>query len=152
MRKYNVNYIKIFGKKRQESLINNDSPKMSDEFPGKEKETFIKIELKCPLILMRALDQNGIITTETVNVDYRVEKLLSSIIIHNTIDLTRQIVKILKDNNFCRKIYVSKRALTKKYKTKRMRSLNKKNDLPSKNLKIHSPRLSLGIIPDVIED
>ena len=103
---------------------------------------------------MRALDENGIITTETVNVDYRVEKILSKIIIHNAIDLTRQLVNILKDNNFCRKIYVSRRAINKKYKTKKTKNI-RRNDVTLTQLTNKSPRLSfcsLGIIPDVNEE
>ena len=153
--KYNINYLNILRQKKQELLnINKDPPKMADEFPGKEKGTKIKVELKCPLILMRALDENGIITTETVNVDYRVEKILSKIISHNSIDLTRQLVNILKDNNFCRKIYVSRRAINKKYKTKKTKNI-RRNDVTLTQLTNKSPRLSfysLGIIPDVNEE
>ena len=68
---------------------------------------------------MIALDKNGFVTTESGNSDYRVEKLLSQIIIHNDMDLTRQLVNILRDNNFCRKVYTSKR-VTKKYTTKKI--------------------------------
>ena len=153
--KYNINYLNILRQKKQELLnINKDPPKMSDEFPGKEKRTKIKVELKCPLILMKALDENGIITTETVNVDYRVEKILSKIISHNSIDLTRQLVNILKDNNFCRKIYVSRRAINKKYKTKKTKNI-RRNDVTLTQLTNKSSRLSfcsLGIIPDVNEE
>ena len=116
---------------------------MVDEFPGIDKGTKIKIEIKCPLILMRALDENGFVTTETVNVDHRVEKILSNIIIHNAIDLTRQLVIILRDNNFCRKIYVSKRALTKKMGTKK-RKFVYKSDFSLNKLINHSPIISMN--------
>ena len=149
--KYNINYIKLLQQKIATHII---KPKMSDEFPGIDKGTKIKIEIKCPLILMRALDENGFVTTETVNVDHRVEKILSNIIIHNAIDLTRQLVIILRDNNFCRKIYVSKRALTKKMDTKK-RKFVYKNDFSLNKLINHSPIISmnsLGIVPDIGEE
>ena len=149
--KYNINYIKLLQQKIATHII---KPKMSDEFPGIDKGTKIKIEIKCPLILMRALDENGFVTTETVNVDHRVEKILSNIIIHNAIDLTRQLVIILRDNNFCRKIYVSKRALTKKMDTNK-RKFVYKNDFSLNKLINHSPIISmnsLGIVPDIGEE
>ena len=110
-------------------------------------------KIKCPLILMRELDENGFVTTETVNVDHRVEKILSNIIIHNAIDMTRQLVSILRDNNFCRKVCVSKRALTKKIGTKKKNfvyksdfSLNKLNQSPIISMS------SLSIVPDTNEE
>ena len=95
---------------------------------------------------MKVLDNNGFLTTESVNVDYRVERILKNIIIHNSIDLTRQLVIILRDNNFCRKIYVSKRA-TKKMGTKKRKMMNQ---LLSKTPKITGR--SLDVVPDAKED
>ena len=149
--KYNINYISLLHQKNINHLV---KPKMVDEFPGIDKGTKIKIEIKCPLILMRALDESGFVTTETVNVDHRVEKILSNIIIHNAIDLTRQLVIILRDNNFCRKIFVSKRALTKKFGTKK-RKFVYKSEFSLNKLIYHSPIISnnsLGIVPDTNED
>ena len=149
--KYNINYINLLNQKKTNQII---KPRMMDEFPGKDKGTKIKIEIKCPLILMRELDENGFVTTETVNVDHRVEKILSNIIIHNAIDLTRQLVNILRDNNFCRKIYVSKRALTKKIGSKK-RKFVYKSDFSLNKLINHSPIISmnsLSIVPDAGEE
>ena len=146
--KYNFNNINLSHQKNS-----NHIPKMVDEFPGINKGTKIKIEIKCPLILMRALDEFGFVTTETVNVDYRVEKILSKIIIHNSIDLTRQLVTILRDNNFCRKVHKSRRALNKK--TSKRKKFVYKNDFSLNKLKNHSLLLSkdsLGIVPDENEE
>ena len=119
--KYNLNYkgVNIHPNNDNRQSNNVTEPKMIEEFPGKIKGTKIRIEIKCPLILMKTLDENGYLTTETVNVDYRVEKILSKIIIHNSIDLTRQLINILKDNNFCRKVYVSRRYFNKKRMTRK---------------------------------
>ena len=153
--KYNFSYSNLLLKKNQELKSKDFIPKMIQEFEGMKKGTKIRVEIKCPLILMKALDNNGFITTETVNVDYRVEQILSKIIIHNSIDLTRQLVNILKDNNFCRKIYVSKRALNKKNGTKRKKHTNRIKELPINQIINNSPRLSfcsLGVVPDTNED
>ena len=142
--KYNINYMNFLVKKSQKQHL--FSPKMINEFTGLKNGTKIKVEIKCPLILMKVLDNNGFLTTESVNVDYRVERILKNIIIHNSIDLTRQLVNILRDNNFCRKIYVSKRA-TKKMGTKKRKMLNQ---IISNTPKITGR--SLDIVPDVKED
>ena len=142
--KYNVNYMNFLVKKNQNHHLS--TPKMNNEFTGLKKGTKIKVEIKCPLILMKVLDNNGFLTTESVNVDYRVERILKNIIIHNSIDLTRQLVIILRDNNFCRKIYVSKRA-TKKMGTKKRKMMNQ---LLSKTPKIIGR--SLDVVPDAKED
>ena len=94
------------------------APKMINEFTGLKKGTKIKVEIKCPLILMKVLDNNGFLTTESVNVDYRVERILKNIIIHNSIDLTRQLVIILRDNNFCQK-FMSLKGQPKKWVLKK---------------------------------
>ena len=106
---------------------NSDEQLTLKEFPGAIKGTKIKIEMKCPLILIKTLDQHGYLTTEKVNVNYKVEKILSKIIKHNSIDLTKQIVNILKDNNFCRKIYVLNKKIYKKQAI-RKRFYNKINN------------------------
>ena len=146
--KYNINFL------NQNNTNNTSIPKMVGEFPGLKKGIKIKVEIKCPLILMRALDNNGFVTTEAVNVDHRVEKLLKNIIIHNSIDLTRQLFNILRDNNFCRKIYISKRAKKKKA-TKKKKNINKINEIPINQLINNSPILSFGsldVVPDTKED
>ena len=130
--KYNINFLNFqsYNIELQKKFIN---PKMVEELPGAKKGIKIKIEIKYPLILMKALDDDGIITTEEVNVDHRVQNIIRNIIIHNSIDLTRQLVNILKDNNFCRKIYVSKRPIRKK-KSKKKKILNNLNEISMKNL------------------
>ena len=150
--KYNVNYMNMLVKKIQNQ--NSHFPKMSGEYTGLKKGVKIKIEIKCPLILMKIIDNNGFLTTESVNVDYRVEKILKDIIIHNSIDLTRQLVNILKDNNFCRKIYVSKRT-NKKSGTKKKKMMNKLNEKSNNQIISNPPKLSvakLDIVPDVNEE
>ena len=137
--------------KKNQELKNDDfMPKMVEEFEGIKKGTKIRVEIKCPLILMRALNNSGFVSTETVNVDYRVERILSKITIHNSIYLTRQLVNILKDNNFCRKIYVSKRALNKKKGTKKRKQTTRLKKMPNNQITNNIPRLSfLGVVPDV---
>ena len=142
--KYNINYMNFLVTKSQKQHLS--SPKMNNEFTGLKKGTKIKVEIKCPLILMKVLDNNGFLTTESVNVDYRVERILKNIIIHNSIDLTRQLVNILRDNNFCRKIYVSKRTI-KKMGTKKRKMLNQITSNTPKNT-----GRTLDIVPDVKED
>ena len=81
---------------------------------GLKRNIKIKVEMKCPLIIMQDLDDLGFKVTERVNVDYDVEKKLSKISIHNSLDLTKQLIDILKDNNFCRKIVSTNRTFKKK--------------------------------------
>ena len=87
---------------------------MSTLFKGLKKNIQIKVEMKCPLIIMQDLDNFGFKINEKVNVDYKVEKVLSNLNIHNTLDLTKQLVDILKNNNFCRKIISTNRIFKKK--------------------------------------
>ena len=149
--KYNYNL--VYKSLAEDKSVDNNKklldPKIEEEFPGKKEGTRIKIEIKYPLILMKALDESCAITAESVNVDHRVENILRKIVIHNSIDLTRQLVNILKDNNFCRKVYVLRRGISRRNKTKRFQKSNKL--LPTKLIN-NSPRLSfisLGIPPDV---
>ena len=87
-----------------------DDVRMMRVFPGLVKNTKIKIEMKCPLIIMKALDEFGFKTTEKVNVDYNIEKKISNLKnINNSLELTKQLLNILKDNNFCRRVYISNR-------------------------------------------
>ena len=117
--KYNINFL------NQNNTNNSSIPNLVGEFPSLKEGIKIKVEIKYPLIQMRALNNSCFNVTESVNVDHRVEQLLKKMIIHNSIDLTRQLFNILRDNNFCRKIYVSKRA-AKKMGTKKKRITNKK--------------------------
>ena len=143
---YNVAYKSLAEDKSVDKNKKLLDPKIEEEFPGKMEGTRIKIEIKFPLILMKALDESCVITAESVNVDHRVENILRKIIIHNSIDLTRQLVNILKDNNFCRKVYILRRGISRRHKgTKRLQKSNKL--LPTKLIN-NAPRLSfisLGI-------
>ena len=135
------------------SVDNNEKllePKIEEEFPGKIEGTRIKIEIKFPLILMKALDESCVITAESVNVDHKVENILRKIVIHNSIDLTRQLVKILKDNNFCRKVYILRRGISRRNRgTKRLQKSNKL--LPTKLIN-NTPRLSFISLGIPIDD
>jgi hypothetical protein len=106
MKKYNYKYLKKY-KTLYEEKKNEDIPMSADSsvikiFQGLAKNTQIKIEVKCPLIYMVVLDELGYKIIEKINIDNRVEKLLSQITIYNPLDLTKQIINILKENNFCR--------------------------------------------------
>ena len=106
MKKYNYNYLKKYKTIYEEKKI-EDNPMSADSnvikiFQGLVKNTQIKIEVKCPLINMVVLDELGYKIIEKINIDNRVEKILSQLIKYNPLDLTKQIIKILKENNFCR--------------------------------------------------
>lgn len=118
MNKYNFKYLKQYKiiyeeKKIEENQCKEDSAMMKI-FQGIKKHTQIKIEVKCPLILMKALDEYGFKNIERINIDYVVEKKLSTLTINNSLDLTRQIINILKEYNFCRPTHISKRNVRKK--------------------------------------
>ncbi len=87
-------------------------------FKGLANNTQIKIDVKCPLIYMEALDESGYKSLEKINVDYKVEQILSKLTIDNPLDLTKQLINLLKENNFCRPTYVSKRSVKRKTMTK----------------------------------
>ena len=105
----------------------------------------IKVEMKCPLILIQDLDDLGFKTTERVNVDSNVESILSKLTIHNTLDLTKQLVDILKNNNFCRKIISSNRIFKKKT------TKNKINVIKDSTLIKKKSKTTLGVITDLKE-
>ena len=117
--KYNFNYLSQHQTISEENFLdeNGEDTRMIKIFKGMKPRTKIKLEMKCPLIIMQDLDDLCFKVTERVNVDYRVEKILSKISIHNSLDLTKQLISILKDNNFCRKIVTNrnfKKKTTKK--------------------------------------
>ena len=105
----------------------------------------IKVEMKCPLILIQDLDDLGFKTTERVNVDSNVESILSKLTIHNTLDLTKQLVDILKNNNFCRKIISSNRIFKKKT------TKNKINVIKDSTIIKKKSKTMLGVITDLKE-
>ena len=90
--------------------------------------TKIKVEMKCPLIIMQDLDNNGFKGTERINVDSKVEKIMSGLTIYNSLDLTKQLIEILKDYNYCRKVDNTNRTFKKKT-TKRKVSIKENNKL-----------------------
>lgn len=113
MNKYNNQFIKyyktIYEEKKNEEIPHGNDVSVIRIIPGMLKNTKIKIEIKYPLIIMKALDEFGFKTTEKVNVDNKVEKIMSNLSIKNSLDLTIQLINTLKDNNFCRRLYISNR-------------------------------------------
>jgi hypothetical protein len=112
--KYNFKYFNNYKPNYEENKIEDvplpDDVSMMRVIPGLVKNTKIKIEMKCPLIIMKALDEFGFKTTEKVNVDYKIEKKMSNLgKINNSLELTKKLLIILKDNNFCRRVYISNR-------------------------------------------
>ena len=126
--KYNFKYLNNYKTTYEENKI-DDVPlphdvSMMRVFPGLLKHTKIKIEMKCPLIIMKALDEFGFKTTEKVNVDYNIEKKISNLgKLNNPLELTKKLLNILKDNNFCRRIYLSNRNNFIKYSTSQNRQI-----------------------------
>ena len=146
--KYNSNYLSQHEAISEEAFLdeNGQDTRMIRIFKGLKKNIQIKVEMKCPLIIMQDLDNFGFKINEKVNVDYKVEKVLSNLNIHNTLDLTKQLIEILKDNNFCRSFDTTNRIFRKKTTKKRL-GLVKEN---SKTLK-KSSNLS-GTISDSKEN
>ena len=146
--KYNYNYLSQHKTISEEKFLdeNGQDLRTIKVLKGLKRNIKIKVEMKCPLIIMQDLDDLGFKVTERVNVDYDVEKKLSKISIHNSLDLTKQLIDILKDNNFCRKIVSTNRTFKKKT-TKKKISFIKENKLMTKK-----QTNILGIIADLKED
>ena len=146
--KYNFNYLSQHQTISEEKFIdeNGQDMRMIKVFKGKEKHVQIKVEMKCPLIIMQDLDDLGFKVTERVNVDSDVEKILSKITIHNSLDLTKQLINILKDKNFCRKISTTNRVFKKKTTKKKINILKDNRLMSKKNTNI------LSVIADSKED
>lgn len=126
--KYNFKYFKNCKLTNEENKIEDvplpDDVSMMRVFPGLVKNTKIKIEMKCPLIIMKALDEFGFKTTEKVNVNYKIEKKISNLEnINNPLELTKKLLNILKDNNFCRNVYASNRNNMIKYSTSKEKQI-----------------------------
>ena len=127
--KYFNNYKPAFEENKFEDVTLPDDVSMMRIFPGLIKNTKIKIEIKCPLIIMKALDEYGFKTTEKVNVDYNIEKKISNLKnINNSLELTKQLLNILKDNNFCRRVYLSNRNNMTRYSTSKDKQIMIKDD------------------------
>ena len=131
--KYNSKYFNNWKPSYEENKIEDvplpDDVRMMRVFPGLVKNTKIKIEIKCPLIIMKALDEFGFKATEKVNVDYNIEKKISNLEdINNSLELTKQLLNILKDNNFCRRVYISNRNNLVKYSTSKEKQITIKDN------------------------
>ena len=155
MRKYNFKYLKnykvIYEEKKIEDNIQDDVSIMKI-YQGINKNIQIKIEIKYPLILMKGLDEYGFKTTEKINIEYKIEKILTNLIINNSLDLTKQIINILKDNNFCRKDYSIKRNERKKTMNRQKKNTYKEN-IKQKEINICENSFgSLDAVPDLKED
>ena len=144
MNKYNFNFLKnyktIYEEKKIDDYTLNDVSYMK-VYQGINKNIKIKIEIKYPLVLMKTLNQLGYKNTEKIRVYNKVEKKLTKITIHNSLDLTKQVINILKENNFCRAGLGSQRNIRKK--TKR----DKKNTFKENTIyndKLNNPENSYG--------
>ena len=127
--KYNFNYISQHKTISEEQFTDeNEDLKIVKNFKGMRPHTKIKVEMKCPLIIMQDLDNNGFKGTERINVDSKVEKIMSGLTIYNSLDLTKQLIEILKDYNYCRKVDNTNRTFKKKT-TKRKVSIKENNKL-----------------------
>ena len=148
VKKYNFNYLSQHKTISEEQFLdeNGQDMRLIKIFKGKKKRVKIKVEMKCPLILMQDLDDLGFKVTERVNVDYKVEKILSKITINNSLDLTKQLINILRDNNFCRKIVATNRTFKKKTTKKKIDIIKENKSKTKKTTNI------LGIIADLKED
>ena len=94
--KYNFNYLSQHKVISEENVVdeNGEGLRAIKIFKGLYENTTIKVEMKCPLILIQDLDDFCFKVTERVNVDSKVERILSQIKIHNTLDLTKQLINI----------------------------------------------------------
>ena len=129
--KYNFNYLSQHKVISEENVVdeNGEDIRAIKIFKGLYENTTIKVEMKCPLILIQDLDDFCFKVTERVNVDSKVERILSQIKIHNTLDLTKQLINILRDHNFCRKIITTRNIKKKTTKKKTTSRLNSKRQI-----------------------
>ena len=156
MKKYNFKYLKnykvIYEEKKIEDNVQDDVSIMK-VYQGINKNIQIKIEIKYPLILMKGLDEYGFKTSEKINIEYKIEKILSNLTINNTLDLTKQIINILKAHNFCRKDYAAKRNERKKTMNKQKKNTYKENTIQNEKLNnFENSSGSLDIVPDLKEN
>ena len=121
-------------------------------YQGITKNIKIKIEIKFPLILMKTLNQLGYKNTEKISVDNRVEKILTKITIHNALDLTKQVINILKENNFCRRVFGSQRNIRKKTKREKKNTFKENTIYNEKLSNFENSYGSLGIVQDLKEE
>ena len=150
IKKYNENYISQHTPISEEKILdeNGEELKMIKLFKGMRPNVKIKVEMKCPLIIMQDFDDWGFKYTEGVNVEPTVEKTLSKLKINNSLDLTKQLIEVLKDNNYCRKIISSttNRSFRKKITKKKITMVKDNKSMTRKQT------TSLGVIADSKED
>ena len=148
--KYNYEYLSQHKTISEEKFIdeNGQDMRLIKVLMGLKNNVKIKVEMKCPLIIIQDLDDLGFKVTERVNIDSKVEKILSNISIYNSLDLTRQLIDILKDNNFCRKIVSTQRTSRKKTTKKKLTGLKDNNKLMMRK----QTKRNLSIISDSKED
>ena len=150
IKKYNENYISQHTPISEEKILdeNGEELKMIKLFKGNRPNVKIKVEMKFPLIIMQDFDDWGFKYTEGVNVEPTVEKTLSKLKINNSLDLTKQLIELLKDNNYCRKIISSttNRSFRKKITKKKITMVKDNKSMTRKQTS------SLGVIADSKED
>ena len=150
IQKYNFNYINQHTPLSEEKILDEYGKELNmiKIFLGLRPHVQIKVEMKCPLIIMQDLDDFGFKYTEGINVDTNIEKNLSKLKIKNTLDLTKKLIDVLKDNNFCRKIVDMNVNRDFKKKTTKKRLGNIKDN----KLTTRKQTSTLGIITDSKED
>ena len=150
IQKYNFNYINQHTPLSEEKILDEYGKELNmiKIFLGLRPHVQIKVEMKCPLIIMQDLDDFGFKYTEGINVDTNIEKNLSKLKIKNTLDLTKKLIDVLKDNNFCRKIVDTNVNRDFKKKTTKKRLGNIKDN----KLTTRKQTSTLGIITDSKED
>lgn len=150
IKKYNANYISQLATISEEQILdeNGEELKMIKTFKGMRPQVEIQVEMKCPLIIIQDFDDWGYKYTEGVHLDPNVEKTLSKLKINNSLDLTKQLVEVLKNNNFCRKIMspTTNRSYKKKMTKKKITMIKDNRSMTRK------ATLSLGVIADSKED
>ena len=150
IQKYNFNYINQHTPLSEEKILDEYGKELNmiKIFLGLRPHVQIKVEMKCPLIIMQDLDDFGFKYTEGINVDTNIEKNLSKLKIKNTLDLTKKLIDVLKDNNFSRKIVDTNVNRDFKKKTTKKRLGNIKDN----KLTTRKQTSTLGIITDSKED
>ena len=156
MNKYNFkelkNYKVISEDKKIEEISSLDDVSVMKIYKGIKKHIRIKIEIKYPLILMKGLDEFGFKTTETINVEHHVEKAINKKIIFNSLDLTKHVINILKEYNFCRKSFASKRNVRKKTNRQKKNTLRENANLTEKLINTETPSIISGAVLNLKEE
>ena len=150
IQKYNFNYINQHIPLSEEKILDENGKELNmiKIFLGMRPNVQIKVEMKCPIIIMHDLNDSGFKYTEGVNVDTNIEKTLSKLKIKNTLDLTKKLFNVLKENNFGRKITDTNisRDFKKRITKKRI------GNIKDNKLITRKQSSTLGIINDSKED